>query len=995
MIMPVRARHAALAIVLAITLASSCARAADARDSILPDNSVQDDLRHELNQRGLQVVIPVLEDNGVTSLDTFAALEEEDFSDMQLKLGHRRKLVNWWRLFVNSKSDIRRKAQKSAVEHKSQKTRAWLQWGAHEYARCEQPYSWKELSAMYKNGSRIFKTGGLGRLLEEDGYESWLCLRDHYCARDSGDYFCWVYHESYEVFTPWGENSLLELVPTLAGDAGGDSDALAKRVESLEEEVMRLQMCKCIRTTIVDTVTPNFSPAVGGELITVTGSNFGFDPPEVCGSPMSCNGMTCKNVARSCGGGDSACAASQSSPPPNSNGGVPGRAVDGNTDGNWGGGSCTNTEDHTNDAWWQVDFGASRNIIMVEVHNRIDCCGGFLDNWQVRLGDHPELQHNPVCSTGNGVPAPSVQIPCKGRGRYLSIQVVGSHMRLTLCEVYAWGPLPGWDWASECQPPDLVAQIGDTPSPRTLWVDDSTILVEVPPGVGKGLNVSVGSDEQFGTAVALFSYSPPEVRGPIPIRGPTTGNFDVAIWGVNFGTNDYGIIAHVGASLAADTVWLSDSSVVVRVPAAVSAQDTDLLLRLAGSVSVSPFVYDAPFFLNASEVLYPTMAPPGQYLGPSPHAADKTRRLTRYPEAPSYAAGARTLTQISMAIQGCNRKWYRGGVVGPDGLIYLVPGQGSAESACIGVVNPDTGTATGIDISSIVASTMNDWPDNMYSGGVLGPDGLIYFVPRYIRNIGVLDTTTWNFTIITGDDIGSGYQGGVLGPDGLIYMAGTEIGVLDPVAKTVAKISNPSGIHPGRGKPRGAVLGPDGLIYFVPYDCDADCSIKVLDPATQTLDFIDIPVGARYWGGVLGPDGNIYLVPHDADNIGVLDPFTRNFTTIDILEGDQHADEPWKFAGGVLGPDGYIYLAPFSSNVVQVLDPVTQNLAKIDASFVRSHGQKYAGGVLGPNNKVYFVPYWAWDLGELGGLFPLPVYQVDGGMPEAWRARISPHFNKY
>jgi len=86
-------------------------------------------------------------------------------------------------------------------------------WGRSEYAHCVQPYSWRELVNGYKNGSGPFKAGGLGRLLEDGGYETWQCLRDHYCAVDPDDlWMCFVYHETDKVFTPWGENSRLKLI---------------------------------------------------------------------------------------------------------------------------------------------------------------------------------------------------------------------------------------------------------------------------------------------------------------------------------------------------------------------------------------------------------------------------------------------------------------------------------------------------------------------------------------------------------------------------------------------------------------------------------------------------------------------------------------------------------------------------------------------------------------------------------------------------------------
>ena len=44
------------------------------------------------------------------------------------------------------------------------------------------------------------------------GYETWVCVHDHPCATMEGDYFCFVYHEARNEFTPWGENKDLHLV---------------------------------------------------------------------------------------------------------------------------------------------------------------------------------------------------------------------------------------------------------------------------------------------------------------------------------------------------------------------------------------------------------------------------------------------------------------------------------------------------------------------------------------------------------------------------------------------------------------------------------------------------------------------------------------------------------------------------------------------------------------------------------------------------------------
>ncbi len=90
--------------------------------------------------------------------------------------------------------------------------RAMPAWGNSSYSRCQLPFSWTELNKGYKEREILFRTGGLGRHMQENVYESWVCVRDHFC----GDpVFCWVYHENDKVFTPWGPNSELLLVTGL------------------------------------------------------------------------------------------------------------------------------------------------------------------------------------------------------------------------------------------------------------------------------------------------------------------------------------------------------------------------------------------------------------------------------------------------------------------------------------------------------------------------------------------------------------------------------------------------------------------------------------------------------------------------------------------------------------------------------------------------------------------------------------------------------------
>jgi formylglycine-generating enzyme required for sulfatase activity len=58
-------------------------------------------------------------------------------------------------------------------------------------------------------------------------------------------------------------------------------------------------------------------------------------------------------------------------------GGTPERALDGRSDGNWGGHSITHTEENK-PGWWEVDLGKEVAVDAVRVWNRTDCCGDRL-----------------------------------------------------------------------------------------------------------------------------------------------------------------------------------------------------------------------------------------------------------------------------------------------------------------------------------------------------------------------------------------------------------------------------------------------------------------------------------------------------------------------------------------------------------------------------------------------------------------------------------------
>jgi len=105
-------------------------------------------------------------------------------------------------------------------------------------------------------------------------------------------------------------------------------------------------------------------------------------------------------------------------------------------------------------------------------------------------------------------------------------------------------------------------------------------------------------------------------------------------------------------------------------------------------------------------------------------------------------------------------------------------------------------------------------------------------------------------------------------------------------------------------------------------------AIGVLDLANETYSEIDISdhvVGeSKYSGGVLASNGKIYFVPYNTTDIGVFDPWSGRFSTIEIPEvSSASAIRSQTYGGGVLGPHGIIYLVPRNANNIGVFKPPT------------------------------------------------------------------------
>ncbi|XP_025077689.1 uncharacterized protein LOC112554225 [Pomacea canaliculata] len=119
-----------------------------------------------------------------------------------------------------------------------------------------------------------------------------------------------------------------------------------------------------------------------------------------------------------------------------------GKAVDGNTDGNFGHGSCTHTktpEGYTT-TWWKVDLMGFYKVTSVEIFARTDCCNK-LQKFEVRVSltnpvKFPSNEGQQCFNRTDLLPASGLYVNCTQPiiGRYVSLYKATLEV-LSICEL--------------------------------------------------------------------------------------------------------------------------------------------------------------------------------------------------------------------------------------------------------------------------------------------------------------------------------------------------------------------------------------------------------------------------------------------------------------------------------------------------------------------------------------------------------------------------------
>ncbi|MBI2731902.1 MAG: DUF1929 domain-containing protein [Aquabacterium sp.] len=196
-----------------------------------------------------------------------------------------------------------------------------------------------------------------------------------------------------------------------------------------------------------------------------------------------------------------------------------GRAVDGNTNGTYSGGSVNHTASTAPQDWWQVDLGTLSRIDLIQLWNRTDCCTDRLQNFYVlvspadmtgrTLADllaDPKVIQRKVAATSV---VSNIGIPVNGLGRYVRVQFIGQNY-LHLAEVQVWGG-PGVYHTPTINP--IGAQTGLINSNFNLAVSASDVdgnpLTFSATGLPAGLSIvpATGVIQGSPTAAGVFDIT--------------------------------------------------------------------------------------------------------------------------------------------------------------------------------------------------------------------------------------------------------------------------------------------------------------------------------------------------------------------------------------------------------------------------------------------------------------------------------------------------------
>lgn len=286
---------------------------------------------------------------------------------------------------------------------------------------------------------------------------------------------------------------------------------------------------------------------------------------------------------------------------------------------------------------------------------------------------------------------------------------------------------------------------------------------------------------------------------------------------------------------------------------------------------------------------------------------------------------------------------YLAAVLGRDGRIYTIGGNGSANASLktVEIYNPYTNSWTS------AAPLPTTAPYGVTA--VLGPDGRIYAMGGLGADqatVEVYDPKTNTWSTAAPMPTPRIVLSLVLGPDGRIYAIGgysiprggsvTTVEVYDPQTNTWSTAAP----MPTPRNALATVLGPDGRIYaiggYIGVGAGALATVEAYNPQTNTWsEAAPMPTPRAHLAAVLGSDKRIYVL---GGGLVVAAPFpavNAYDSTTNTWSATAPMPRPGYGVAAVPGPDGRIYVlggygpGTVLQQAVEIYDPGTNSWAAI------------------------------------------------------------------
>lgn len=304
--------------------------------------------------------------------------------------------------------------------------------------------------------------------------------------------------------------------------------------------------------------------------------------------------------------------------------------------------------------------------------------------------------------------------------------------------------------------------------------------------------------------------------------------------------------------------------------------------------------------------------------------------------------GSETLTTIPVISAGNGMDNFNGGVILPDGRVFFVPS--GSQAACI--YDPESGVTTtpvNMGYPGIVGS---------FANAILLPDGKIFCVPRdtiFALSYNLSDDILTTETVAGPYSVSNGFSKGILLPDGTIFHVpfnSTRDRIYNPIT---GAISSTSLLYSGNEAFIDGVVLYDKYLFLVPYKSPNAVLIDLATLTTRTILTKTFIGGGLFSGGVLLPNGSVLCVPSGTEQAVTYNPDTDDYTVVVYKFPKNNSSQ-----GGTLLPDGRVLIFPDNNNTIKLYDYMTDSV--YDTTLLLNTVFDYSSGVLLRSGDVVFIP---------------------------------------